>query len=119
MRFWSLEGLADLLTRPLLGAYPRLKGSLPELRFELAASFQIEALNGINGLADIVFGNVRSQELRGRGIRYYCRHGALQRADVSYRIAEIRPDGLDEVLRTTAGVAHNARQAASHCLVDN
>src|SRR5262249_58964225 len=93
--------------------------SLPELRFELAASFQIEALNGINGFADIVFGNVRSQELRGRGIRYYCRHGALPSADVSDRIAEIRPDRLDEVLRTTAGVAHNARQAGSHCLVDD
>src|SRR5262249_28842234 len=50
------------------GACPRLKGSLPELRFELAASFQIEALNSINGFADIVFRNVRSQELRGRGM---------------------------------------------------
>src|SRR5262245_25652642 len=81
------------------------KGLLPKLRFELKTSFQIEALNGINRFADIVFGNVCPQELRGRSIHYYCRHSILQPTDVSHRIAEIRTDRLDEVLRTTAGVA--------------
>ena len=62
---------------------------------------------------------MRSQELWGRGVRDCCRHGALQRDNVSHRIAEIGPDRLDEVLRATAAVTHNARQAASHCLVDD
>ena len=80
---------------------------------------EVERLRGINSSANIILGNVRSQELRGRGICDCCHHSVLQSANVSHRIAEIRPDRLDKIIRTTAGVAHNARQAAGHRLVDN
>ena len=80
---------------------------------------EVERLRGINSSANIILGNVRSQKLRGRGVCDCRRHGPLQRYDVSHRITEISLNRLNEILHTTAGVAHNARQAARHCLVDH
>src|SRR5215470_15957343 len=64
--------------------------------------FVIETFHSIDRSSDIVFGYVRSQELRGRGMYDCCRHGALHRDKVSHRIAEIGPDRFNEILRTTA-----------------
>ena len=91
------------------------------IRFSGRASqcIEIESLHSIDSTSDIVFGYLRLQEMLGRTVCNCCCHGARQSDYVSHWIAEVRPDWLNEILRATTSVAHNTRQAARHCLIDD